>query len=200
VNKTAESRYPIHELIAERWSPRAFADRDVEREKLGSLLEAARWAASCFNEQPWSFFVAPRDRTEDFERLASCLVEGNAWAKSAPVLMLSVAKLAFDRNGKPNRHALHDVGLAAANLTLQAQALGLSVHQMAGFHVGRAREVLAIPDGFEPVAMIAIGYRGDPDSLPDPLKERELTPRLRKQLDAFVFGSGWESPAALLNE
>jgi len=132
--------------------------------------------------------------------LVLALVEGNAWAKSAPVLMLSVAKLAFDRNGKPNRHALHDVGLAAANLTLQAQALGLSVHQMAGFHVGRAREVLAIPDGFEPVAMIAIGYRGDPDSLPDPLKERELTPRLRKQLDAFVFGSGWESPAALLNE
>lgn len=195
--KRAETRYDVHDLIAERWSPRAFLDRPVERDKLGSLLEAARWAPSCFNDQPWTFLVATSDRKEDFERLASTLMEGNAWAKKAPVLMLSVARLAFGHNDKPNRHALHDVGLAVGNLVLQAEALGLSAHQMGGFEKDEAREVLGIPDGFEPVAMIALGYRGDADTLPEKLKERELAERSRKDLDTIVFGAGWEKPSPL---
>jgi len=197
MEKTADTKYRIEEVLAERWSPRAFAERPVEREKLGSLLEAARWAPSCFNEQPWSFLVATSDDEDGFERLASCLVEGNSWAKEAPVLMLSVAKFDFERKGRPNRHALHDVGLAAGNLVTQAQSLGLASHQMAGFDADRAREVLDIPGGHDPVAMIAVGYRGDPDTLPEPPRERERAPRERKELRDFVFGARWEAPSPL---
>lgn len=199
MEKPAETAVAIHDLIRRRWSPRAFADRAVEPEKLKSLLEAARWAPSCYNEQPWSFFVATRDEPEEFERLKSCLVEGNAaWAQHAPVLMLSVARLAFARNDKPNRHALHDVGLAAENLVLQATDMGLAVHQMAGFHGDRAREVFAIPDGYEPVAMMAAGYPGEPDQLPDALRHRELSPRSRKPLGEFVFTGKWGEKSPLV--
>ena len=134
MEKPADNQYPIHELIKQRWSPLAFNIRPVEPEKIASLLEAARWAASCFNEQPWFFIVATQDNAQEYEKLFSCLVEANqTWAKDAPLLMLSVAKLSFTRNNKPNRHALHDLGFAVGNLTLQAQALGLFVHQMGGF-------------------------------------------------------------------
>lgn len=191
MTKRAASTYPIHDLIAERWSPRAFADRSVDRELLESLFEAARWAPSCFNDQPWSFLVATRDEAEGFARLADCLVEGNAWARRAPVLALSVARLDFERNGRPNRHALHDVGLAVGSLVLQAQALGLATHQMGGFDVERARTTLGVPERHEPVAMIAIGYRGDPASLPATLAERERAPRVRREASSFVFGARW---------
>lgn len=197
MDKTATTAYPIHELLAERWSPRAFSDRSVAKEELGSLLEAARWAPSCFNEQPWSFLVATREDGAGFELLSSCLVEGNSWARKAPALLLSVARLGFERNGKPNRHALHDVGLAVQSLVLQAQALGMSTHQMAGFDSTRAREVLGIPEGHEPVAMIALGYRAESDSLPAELREREVAPRVRKELETFVFGAAWEKPLPL---
>lgn len=196
--KEAVTETPIHDLIAARWSPRAFADRKVEKKTLLSLFEAARWAPSCFNEQPWSFIVATADDRENFDRLASCLVEGNAWAKKAPVLMLSLAKLTFTHNGKPNRHAYHDVGLAVENLILQAQSLDLYSHQMAGFDRGHARERLEIPATHDPVAMIAIGYRGEPDSLADKLQERELAPRKRNSLDDFVFGGVFGEAADLL--
>lgn len=192
MRKRAEAQFPIHHLIAERWSPRAFSRRPVARELLGSLFEAARWAPSCFNDQPWFFIVATHDDAAGFERLAACLVEGNAWARAAPVLILSVARENFEHNGKPNRHAQHDVGLAVENLVTQAQALDLVVHQMAGFDAERARGTLAIPEGFVPMAMIAVGHPGDPDSLPAPLAERERAPRKRKELRSFVFGPGWE--------
>ncbi len=192
IEKPAENQYPIHELIRERWSPRAFAPKMVEPEKLHSLFEAARWAASCFNEQPWNFIVATKENEEEFARVLGCLVEGNVlWAQHAPVLMLSVASLNFARNGKPNRHAFHDVGLAAATLTLQATALGLVVHQMAGFSTAKAREEFAIPDGYEAVAAIALGYQGDPESLPDDLRQKELAPRTRRAADSFVFTGKW---------
>lgn len=199
MEKTAPTRFPVHELIAQRWSPRAFSSRRVEPEVLGSLLEAARWAPSSFNEQPWSYVVANRDDDPDgHARLLSCLVPGNqAWAAAAPVLMLSVAKLAFDKNGKPNRHAWHDVGLATASLVLQAQALGLASHQMAGYDAARAREVLAIPDGHEPVAAIAIGHPGRISDLPANLAEQEAAPRIRKPLGEFVFGGKWGEPLGL---
>ena len=153
---------PIHELLQQRFSPRAFENRSVSKETIRSLLEAARWAASSFNEQPWRFIVATEDDPADFEKLLGCLVPGNQdWAKSAPVLMLSVAKLTFTRNDKPNRHAYHDVGLAVSQLIVQATALGLYVHQMAGFDVDRARQSFGIPEGFDPVAAIAIGYSAE---------------------------------------
>ncbi len=191
MSKRAVTEYPLDDSIAERWSPRAFDAKPVEREKLGSLFEAARWAPSCFNEQPWSFFVGLKGEGEDFDRLASCLVEGNAWARTVPVLILSVAKTRFARNDKPNRHAQHDVGLAVQSLVLQAQSLGLATHQMAGFDVDRARATLKIPADCEPMAMIALGYPGDASALEPALAERELAPRTRKNLGAIVFGSTW---------
>jgi nitroreductase len=190
--KTAETSTPIHELIRERWSPRAFANRPVEPEKLRSLFEAARWAASSFNGQPWYFIVATKGDAANYKKVLDSFVEFNqGWAKDAPVLALSVAKLKFDHNGEPNRHAYHDVGQAAANLALQAHALGLALHQMAGILPEKARELFEIPEGYEPVAGMALGYPGDPHNLPDQLRERELAPRERKPLDSFVFTGKW---------
>lgn len=199
MEKPAEAQYPILDLLRRRWSPRAFADRLVEPEKLRGLLEAARWAPSSYNEQPWSFLVATKDDPENFQRLLSCLVEGNqAWAQFAPVLMISIARLNFAQNGQPNRHAFHDVGLAAENLVIQAMALDLMVHQMAGFYPDKAREVFRIPPGYEPVAAIAVGYPGEPDRLPEKLRQRELAPRTRKMLREFVFGGEWGRPAGVV--
>jgi nitroreductase len=184
--------HPILDVLRKRWSPRAFADRPVEPTKLQSLLEAARWAPSCFNEQPWSFIVATKDNPPEYERLLACLVEKNqAWAKSAPVLMISVAAKSFAQTGKPNRHWFHDVGLAVSDLVTQATVLDLFVHQMAGFSPDKARQTYNIPDSHEAVAAIAIGYLGDPNSLPDDLRERELKPQTRKPLKDFVFTGKW---------
>jgi nitroreductase len=170
----------------------------VEPEKLCSVLEAARWAASSYNEQPWIFIVATKDNQGEFERLLSCLAEGNQeWALNAPVLMISVAKLHFERNGKENRHAFHDVG-AAAQLAIQSTANGLFIHQMAGFDVPKTRELYSIPEGYEPVAAIALGYQGDPQILSEKLQQRELTPRSHKPLEKFVFSGGWNQASLLV--
>ena len=191
LKRPAETSTAIHDLIAHRWSPRAFESKPVEPEKLRSLLEAARWAPSSYNAQPWYFIVGTKDNPENYKRVLESLIEFNqGWAKNAPVLALSVAKLKFD-DGKPNRHAFHDVGQAAANLSLQAEALGLSVHQMAGIDPEKARKLFDIPADYEAVAGIAIGYAGEPASLPDGLRERELAPRQRKPLDSFVFTGSW---------
>ena len=191
----APTDYDVHELIRTRRSPRGFSGRVVGDNELRSLLEAARWAASSFNEQPWRFIVARREDTAEFDRLLSCLGEKNQrWARGAAVLMLSVASTAFARNGKPNRHALHDVGLAVGQLTLQATALGLGVHQMAGFSSDRAREMYSIPGDFEPVAAIAIGEPGDPNELPEDLRERELAVRSRRRHTDFGFVGTWGHP------
>jgi nitroreductase len=198
MEKPANADYPIHELLAKRWSPRVFADRAVETEKLRSMLEAARWAPSSFNEQPWSFILATKDQSEDFDRLAGCLVESNAWARGAPLLMLSVAKLRFDRNDRENRHAWHDVGQAVACMTVQATALGLRVHQMAGFDAEKARASLEIPKSHDPVAMIAVGYPADPANLTSDQREREMAPRRRRRIIEFVYGGLWgRRPKAL---
>ena len=195
----ARTESPVHDLIRRRRSPRAFAGRPVEPEKLRSLLEAARWAPSSSNEQPWAYLVATRENPEEFSRLLSVLVEGNrGWAQKAPVLMLSVAKLTFDRNGNPNRHAFHDVGLATANLVTQATAMGLAAHQMAGFDAEKAHEVFAIPEGWEPVTAIALGCPGDASALPGRLRDLELAPRTRKPLEEFVFTGRWGQTSPLV--
>ncbi|HEX3372164.1 MAG TPA: nitroreductase family protein, partial [Candidatus Acidoferrales bacterium] len=156
--KTAQTQFPVHELIRERWSPRAFSDRHVEPEKLLSLLEAARWAASSANEQPWAFLVATKDDPKNHEAVAGVLVDSNReWAENAPVLILSFAHTQFTKNGRPNRYAFHDVGQAVANLSLQATALGLTLHQMAGFNADAARERFAVPADWQPVSVIALG-------------------------------------------
>jgi nitroreductase len=193
--KIADTQHPIADPLRQRWSPLAFSNQPVEPEKFRQVLEAARWAASSFNEQPWSFIVATNDSPAEFDRLLSCLAEGNQeWAKNAPVLMLSVAKLHFERNGVENRHAFHDVGAAAASMAIQATELGLFIHQMAGFDVPKAREVFHIPEGYEPVAAIALGYPGDYHTLSERLQQRELSPRSRKPLETFVFSGGWNQP------
>src|SRR5437773_5392783 len=159
MEKPAETKYPVAEILRRRWSPRAFSDRMVEPEKLQSQFEAARWAPSSFNEQPWSFIVTTRQDPEDHAQLLSCLVQGNQkWARLAPVLMVSVAKLNFEKTGAPNRHAFHDVGLAMGNMLVEATALGLFGHQMAGFSPEKVREIYGVPNDYEPVAGIAVGY------------------------------------------
>ena len=192
---------PVHELIAARWSPRAFADRPVEREKLLSVLEAARWAASSYNGQPWRFLLATKAEPEEYERLLTCLIPFNQqWAKAAPMLLVSLAKKDFDHNGQPNAHFFHDVGQATANMALQATALGLQVHQMAGFDGDKVRQGYGVPDEFAPVAAIALGYPGDPEMLPENFKERELAPRNRRPVEEFAFVGAWGQVGTVLLE
>jgi nitroreductase len=195
MEKPADAQYPIHDLIKRRWSPRAFSDQPIEAEKLHMLFEAARWAPSSNNEQPWRFIFANKDHELEWNRLLSCLVEANRkWAYRAPVLILSVASLNFEEDSTPNRHAFHDTGMAVENLVLQATAVGLSAHQMAGFDVEKARADLKIPSGYEPVAMIAVGYPGDLASLSDRLRERELRQRSRRPLSDWTFAGQWGNP------
>ncbi len=199
MSKRSSTDYPVHELITKRWSPYSFDDRPVSDSDIHSLFEAARWAASSYNEQPWSYIVATKEDAAEFERLLSCLVEGNqVWAKAAPVLALGIATLKFARNKKPNRVAVHDLGLAAGNLCLEATARGLMVHQMVGILPDKAREIYEIPEDSEAVTGLAIGYVGNPDSLPDTLKERDRAARQRKPLGEFVFGGKWGTTSGLV--
>jgi nitroreductase len=199
MHKRAPTDFPVHDLIAERWSPRAFSDKLVAPDVLSSLFEAARWAPSSSNEQPWTYIVATKDDAENFAKLVSVLVPFNVtWAQHAPVLALAVAELAFTRNGTPNRNAQYDVGAASSWLTVEATSRGIFVHQMAGYDHDKAREVFAIPAGWEPIAAMAIGYPGDPESLPQPLRDREVAPRTRKPISAFVMSGSWAKKAPFL--
>ena len=194
----AKTDHPIYNLIAKRWSPYFFDERSVSNKDIQAIFEAARWAPSSYNEQPWSFIVAKKENSDEFETLLSCLVEGNRnWAKSAPVLVLGITKLRFARNNKPNRAALHDLGLASANLSLEATARGLSVHQMIGILPEKARELYEIPDGYKPLTGLAIGYVGSPDALPEEVRERDLVRRPRKPLNEFLFSAKWGSASKL---
>ncbi len=199
MEKPAAAQHPIHDLLARRWSPRAFADRPVTPDVLRSLWEAARWAPSCFNEQPWSFIVATKNDPQEFGRMVECLVEGNqVWARQAPVLIVTVAKKQFDHNQKANPHAWHDVGQAVMSLTVQATAMGLVLHQMAGILPDKIREAYQVPGQYEPVAGIALGYPGNPESLSDQLKKKELGPRTRNAASDFVFSARWGQQSKLV--
>ena len=200
MQKPAPTDVSLHELIRNRWSPRAFSEKTISPDVLRSVFEAARWAPSSNNEQPWAYILASKDDAENFAKMVSVLVEFNQnWAKHAAALALSVAHRNWQKDGKPNRHALHDVGSATAQLTFEANSLGIFVHQMAGFDIEKARETFAIPADWEPVAAIALGYPGDPASLPAPLRDRELGPRNRKPLRDFVMTGEWNHPAPFLS-
>lgn len=192
LDRTAPTDHPIARPLAARRSPRSFEDRPVPEEALRSVLEAARWAASCNNAQPWHYLVTRRHtEPEAFRRLLDCLSAGNrVWVPLAPVLMLSVARLAFP-DGRPNRHAWHDTGAASACLAVQAAALGLQAHQMAGFDPAKARAAFAIPEGYDPVAAIALGFPGAPERLPEPQRTRETQPRARRGIGEFAFIGAW---------
>jgi nitroreductase len=185
----------VHEIFQARWSPRAFSDRPVSNEDLKTILEAARWAASSYNEQPWRFIVARKSDREAYDRLLSILAPYNqGWAHLAPVLMITVAKRAFSHNGEANQHARHDAGAALAHIMLQATALGLHAHGMAGFDAERARHELAIPDEYEPVAAVALGYLGPVERLAESYRQAELAPRKRKPLGELAFDARWNEP------
>ena len=201
MTKTAETDHPIHTLLAERWSPYAFADRGVSDDDLRALFEAARWAPSSYNEQPWSYLLATRDDPDAFERLLSCLVPPNqAWARHAPVLVLAVTRERFTRNDKPNAAADHDLGLAAGGLLVEATARGLAVHQMIGILPDRARELYEIPDHSRALTALAIGYPGRVEDLPEAMRERELAPRTRKPLSEFVFSARFGYASSLVRD
>ncbi len=198
-DRKAVTSVPVHDFIASRWSPCAFDDREVEPTDLIALFEAARWAPSCFNEQPWRFLVGRKGHGATWERVLTCLVEPNqVWAKYAPVLMLTLAATKFDRNGEPNRHAGHDVGLAMGNLALEATSRGLFVHQMAGIRPDHARVEFGLPEDVDVVAGVAIGYLGDPNRLPERVRDRDSAPRSRRALDTLVLGD-WDETADFLS-
>ncbi len=186
----------VHALIRERWSPKVFDPAPLPDPLLRDIFEAARWAPSSMNEQPWRFLLGRRDRGETYDRLLATLSEGNAvWARQAPVLVLAVACTTYTRHGRENRHAWHDTGLALAQLILQATAGGLAVHPMGGFDAAAARTAGRIPEGFDPVVMLAIGRRGDPLRAPHGVEERDPAARSRRGLEATVFEDSWEEAA-----
>jgi nitroreductase len=186
--KSAEFESPILDAIRLRRSRRAYATTPVEKEKVMSLFEAARWAPSSVNEQPWIYLYATKDQTELWEKIFDALNESNkVWAKNAPLLILSLIRRNFTKNDRPNLSARYDLGAANAFLSLQAAHFGLNVHQMAGFDHERAKANLHIPDLLEPVVIMAIGYPGDIEALPEHLKLRELAPRERYLQQEFVM-------------
>ena len=192
MRKPAANDHPIHELIRERWSPRVFGDQPVSESDLASLLEAARWAPSSMNEQPWRFVVATRAEPEAHQAIFDTLTEGTRkWAGAAPVLMIATAHKTFARNGEPNRHARYDTGAAMAYLTLEATSRGLVVHQMGGFSAERARAHLGIPEDFEPMAVVAVGHPTRVEALPPDLAEREKAGRARKPQSEIAFRGSW---------
>jgi nitroreductase len=183
--------------VLNRWSPRSFADRDVSPEDLKKVFEAARWAASSYNEQPWRYLVGTRG-SETYKKIFSTLIGFNqSWAATAPVLILGVASTKFTHNGAPNGYGLYDLGAASSYLTLQASELGLKTHQMAGFDQEAARKAFGIPEDYVLGSVIALGYLGEPAALGhEQMISMEVAPRERKPLSELVL-SAWGEPAKL---
>jgi nitroreductase len=198
LRKPIDTSYPLHPLIAERWSPRSFVARLPSADVIATLLEAARWAPSAANAQPWRFLIATTDRPDEHARMLEVLSRSNArWARLAPLLLLVATELAVEYEGHPARRSYFDAGLAVGLLIVQAAALGLSVHPMGGFNPEKARRAYHIPNQFEIVAAVAVGYQGTSDHLPEDLVTRERDVRTRKPADEIVFEGTWGRPAAL---
>lgn len=199
LEKPAETAVPLHDLLANRWSPRAFTDHPVEPEKLLAVLEAGRWAASSNNGQPWAFIVANKGNPTAYETMLACLMDGNqSWAVLAPVLMLTFVEPVWPGQDRANVTAMHDVGMATAMMSVQAEALGLRTHHMGGIHRDKIRDAYAVPPTFEPVSAIAMGYQGDEALLPEEKdRAREANPRTRKPLEEIVFAGKFGTPANL---
>jgi nitroreductase len=192
-----EPQAPIHELIANRRSPRAFSEQPIESAKLLSLFEAARWSPSSSNEQPWRFIVATKDDSQVFSALVESLMEGNRrWAERAPMLVLALAQSTYSKTGTSYQHSWYDLGQSVAHLSVEATAVGLAVHQMGGFDADKARQLLSIPEGFQPVIVFAVGYPSHPSTLPDDLRKREQAPRSRKLLQDLVYTEEWGKPSS----
>jgi nitroreductase len=188
MEKSSQIESPLMDAIEQRRSRRAYAERPVESEKIQSLFEAARWAPSSSNEQPWMYIYATKEQPELWKTLLNLLNESNRiWVARAPLLIMSLVRKNFIRNDRPNGSARYDLGAANAFLSLQATHLGLNVHQMGGFDREKARTDLRIPDTHEAVVMLAIGYADDPEILPENLMQRELAPRERYKADTFVM-------------
>jgi nitroreductase len=197
--KQAHPGHPVHALVTARWSPYGFSDRAVSPDDLRAIFEAARWAPSSYNEQPWSWVVATKDDAAAFARLLSCLVEGNqAWARYAPVLALGLVRERLKLTDEPNAAAEHDLGLAAGNMLLEATARGIAVHQMIGILPDRARDLYALPADAHALTGYAIGYLGDGAALAEKVRARDLAPRTRRPLAESVFGDRWGEAAALV--
>jgi nitroreductase len=197
MKKPASNDHPINDLSRERWSPRAFSDQPVEAKHASSLLEAARWSPSASNEQPWRFILGNKG-DETWDKLYSTLIGWNQqWAGRAPLLLLVIGK-EETASGKPNQWSAYDCGQAMAHISLEATNLGLFSHQMGGFSASKAVELFEIPEGYKPIAMMAIGHYGDPDTLPEELKERESTPRERKKLDEILFSGKFGHPSDVI--
>jgi nitroreductase len=197
IPKPATTQQPIHEIIANRWSGRAYdASKPVSKEQIISLLEAARWAPSCFGDEPWRYVVCNKaDNMQAWQAAFDCLVPGNqGWAVNAPVLLLICADTVFRANGKPNKWAPYDTGAATENLCLQAAASGLMAHQMGGFDADKARATFKVPERFQILPMVTVGYQAPVESLSDEVKERELATRNRQPLGELFFDGAWEKP------
>lgn len=198
MTKNAATDHPIHNTLAVRWSPYAFSDRRVTRSDLASLFEAARWAPSSYNEQPWRYIVGVKEQGDTHARILDCLVESNrAWAQNAPVLALGVVVRRFGLNGTPNKAAEHDLGLASANLVIEATTRRLHVHQMIGIEPEKARETFGVPEEAEVLTALAIGYRETSAQMNEALRARDTKPRERRPLGEFVFNGRFGEPAEL---
>ncbi|QDU71826.1 nitroreductase family protein [Mucisphaera calidilacus] len=197
----APSEHPMIDVAKRRWSPYGLAPKVIPAQKIRSLMEAARWAASSFNEQPWRFMLAPRSDEAAFEKALGCLAEANqAWAKNAGLLILTAVRESFTKNDKPNRVAEHDLGLAVGNLSLQATAMGLFVHQMAGVDLDAVRDAYGVPEGFRVMTAIAVGHAAKADEVPAELRARDEAERVRNDFDTFVFGTSWGEASAVFKD
>ena len=179
----------LNKAIQNRWSPRAFSDKPVTDKMIELLFEAARWAPSAMNEQPWKFYYVRREKKKIFDEMINILVGINSdWAKNAQVLIISVVKNNYDYKNRENRNALHDLGAANVSLAIQAAEMGIQVHQMAGFDKEKAASYLQLDTtNFNPITIFAVGFPGDPNQLSDELKQRELNPRTRNKQSEFVY-------------
>lgn len=192
MQKLAQTTVPIHPHLASRWSPVQFLTKPVEPAKLKTLLEAARWTMSSYNEQPWRYIISTSEIAADHKRMIDCLLPGNqTWAQHVPVLLIAVAKKTFSHNGSPNSVAVYDVGAASAMLTVQATDLGLHVHQMGGIDKAKIIQTYGVPEDFQPLTALAIGYAGPNPNLSPDVAQRDEAPRTRRELAELVFTGQW---------